>query len=48
MTKILWWGDVADTGFGTVTSNVGKRLLAMGHDVRFIMQNETWSCNDGD
>ncbi len=40
--NILWFGDTADTGFGSVTSAIGNRLLAMGHDVRFLMQNMTW------
>lgn len=39
--RLLWFGDVADTGFGTVTWNVGSRLLAQGVDVRFISQNVT-------
>ncbi len=40
--NILWFGDTADTGFGSVTGAIGSRLLAMGHDVRFLMQNMTW------
>ena len=39
--KLLWFGDAADTGFGTVTRNIGLRLLAQGVDVRFISQNVT-------
>lgn len=40
--KLLWLGDAADTGFGTVTRELGRRLLAAGHDVRFLLQNMTW------
>lgn len=36
--RILWIGDAADSGFGSVTREVGKRLLAH-HDVRFLLQN---------
>jgi len=39
--RLLWFGDAADTGFGTVTRNVGLRLLEQGVDVRFISQNVT-------
>ena len=39
--RLLWFGDAADTGFGTVTRNVGLRLLDAGVDVRFISQNVT-------
>jgi glycosyltransferase involved in cell wall biosynthesis len=41
MTRVLWFGDVADTGFGTVTWNVGRRLIEQGVDVRFLSQNQT-------
>lgn len=37
--RLLWFGDAADTGFGTVTRNVGLRLLEAGVDIRFISQN---------
>lgn len=37
--KILWIGDAADTGFGSVTKEIGRRLLAKGYDVRFVLQN---------
>lgn len=40
MTRILHFGDLAGTGFGTVTKDLGKALLDLGHDVRFISQNE--------
>ncbi len=40
--KILWFGDVAHTGFGTVTFDVGTRLLEQGADVRFLSQNISW------
>lgn len=38
--RILWFGDLSATGFGTVTMDIGRHLLAMGEDVRFISQNE--------
>lgn len=40
MTRIMFLGDMAGTGFGTVTQDLGKALLAKGHDVRFVSQNE--------
>ncbi len=40
MTRILFLGDMAATGFGTVTSDLGRGLLDIGHDVRFLSQNE--------
>lgn len=39
MTRLLWFGDFAPTGFGTVTRNIGRRLIDLGMDVRFISQN---------
>lgn len=39
--KVQFWGDLAGTGFGTVTRDLGLALLAAGHDVRFISQNDT-------
>lgn len=41
MTRILFLGDSAHTGFGTVTWDLGKELLALGEDVRFISTNQT-------
>lgn len=38
--RILILGDLGPTGFGTVTADLGKALLALGHDVRFVSQNE--------
>lgn len=38
--KILFFGDVANTGFGTVTRDLGRALLNRGADVRFVSQNE--------
>lgn len=38
--KLLWFGDLAATGFGTVTSDVGRELMHMGQDIRFVSQNE--------
>lgn len=40
MTRILFLGDSAATGFGTVTSDLGTELLKLGEDVRFWSQNE--------
>jgi glycosyltransferase involved in cell wall biosynthesis len=40
MTRILFIGDLANTGFGTVTRSLGLGLLALGEDVRFLSQNE--------
>jgi glycosyltransferase involved in cell wall biosynthesis len=41
MTRILYIGDAAATGFGTVTAGLGLELLNLGEDVRFICQNMT-------
>lgn len=38
--RLLVVGDLAPTGFGTVTSDLGIQLLNRGMDVRFISQNE--------
>lgn len=38
--KVLWIGDLAQTGFGTVTREIGLGLLGAGHDVRFVSQND--------
>src|SRR5688500_18937588 len=38
--KLLWFGDLAATGFGTVTSDTGRELLKLGVDARFVSQNE--------
>src|SRR5687768_17130118 len=38
--RILWFGDLALTGFGTVTRDAGRALLDLGVDVRFISQND--------
>ncbi len=39
--RLLFFGDLAASGFGTVTSDLGRELLALGLDVRFISQNDT-------
>lgn len=39
--RIQFAGDLAGTGFGTVTRDLGLALLAIGHDVRFVSQNDT-------
>lgn len=38
--RVLFFGDMAATGFGTVTMDLGRELLALGHDLRFVSQNE--------
>jgi glycosyltransferase involved in cell wall biosynthesis len=38
--KLLFFGDLASTGFGTVTMDLGRALLDLGHDLRFVSQNE--------
>lgn len=39
--RIQFAGDLAGTGFGTVTRDLGLALLDVGHDVRFVSQNDT-------
>jgi glycosyltransferase involved in cell wall biosynthesis len=39
--KLLFLGDLAGTGFGTVTMDLGRELIARGVDVRFMSLNET-------
>jgi glycosyltransferase involved in cell wall biosynthesis len=38
--RVLFLGDLARTGFGTVTMDLGKAMLDAGEDVRFVSQNE--------
>lgn len=38
--KVLFVGDLAPTGFGSVTTDLGRALLARGLDVRFLSQND--------
>lgn len=56
--KIIFFGDMAATGFGTVTMDLGRALLDRGEDVRFVSQNDlgeleepfksrTWNETDG-
>jgi glycosyltransferase involved in cell wall biosynthesis len=40
MARVVMLGDSAQTGFGSVTWDLGTRLL-QHHDVRFISQNDT-------
>jgi glycosyltransferase involved in cell wall biosynthesis len=40
VTRVLFLGDVAQTGFGTVTLSLGRELLALGLDLRFCSLNE--------
>ena len=41
MTRVLFLGDASSTGFGTVTFGLGRALVDLGVDVRFISQNDT-------
>lgn len=41
--RIQFAGDLAGTGFGTVTRDLGLALIDAGHDVRFVSQNDTGS-----
>ena len=43
MTKVLWLGDAGShTGFGTVTHNIGERLVKdYGHDIHVLAVNYT-------
>ena len=43
--KIAVAGDMADTGFGRVTRELGRRFLEAGHDCRFIAIN--WPGREG-
>lgn len=38
--RLLWFGDMAATGFGSVTTDVGRELIAQGVDARFVSQND--------
>ncbi len=38
--RLLWFGDLAPSGFGSVTTDLGRALLDLGHDVRFLSQND--------
>lgn len=40
MTRVLFFGDAAATGFGSVTMDLGRALLGRGLDVRFVSQND--------
>lgn len=40
MTRVLFVGDLAATGFGSVTTDLGRALLDRGLDVRFLSQND--------
>lgn len=39
--RVLFLGDQAPTGFGTVTQDLGLAMIDLGVDVRFLSQNET-------
>jgi glycosyltransferase involved in cell wall biosynthesis len=38
--RVIWFGDLAATGFGTVTADTGREMVKLGIDVRFISQND--------
>lgn len=38
--RLIWFGDMAATGFGSVTTDIGRELLNLGVDVRFVSQND--------
>ena len=38
--RVLFLGDLAGTGFGSVTLDLGRAMIAQGMDLRFISQNE--------
>ena len=38
--RTLVWGDMAATGFGTVTRDLGQAMIDRGEDVRFLSINE--------
>jgi glycosyltransferase involved in cell wall biosynthesis len=40
MTRVQFFGDLAATGFGSVTMDLGRAMLARGDDVRFVSLNE--------
>lgn len=40
MSRVLFFGDLAPTGFGTVTMDLGRRMIEAGEDVRFISLNQ--------
>ena len=39
--RVLWVGDLAPTGFGSVTRDLGVRMIELGADMRFVSQNDT-------
>lgn len=40
MTRVQFFGDLSGTGFGTVTQDLGRAMLDLGDDVRFVSFNE--------
>lgn len=38
--KIQFFGDLSGTGFGTVTQDLGRAMIDLGEDVRFVSFNE--------
>lgn len=47
MSRILVLGDLAATGFGTVTTDLGRAMLARGEDLRFVSLNESHTLPPG-
>jgi glycosyltransferase involved in cell wall biosynthesis len=41
VTRVLFLGDASASGFGSVTFGLGKALLDLGLDLRFVSQNDT-------
>jgi glycosyltransferase involved in cell wall biosynthesis len=39
--RTILWGDMAATGFGTVTRDLGQAMIDRGEDLRFLSINET-------
>lgn len=40
MSRILFLGDTAGTGFGTVTRDLASELIKLGEDIRIVSMNE--------
>lgn len=38
--RVLFFGDLGPFGFGTVTMDLGRQLLDLGVDMRFVSQND--------
>jgi len=44
--RLLFWGDLASTGFGTVTVDLGRAMLARGDDLRFLSMNRVTAIDE--